>query len=475
MIKRYFATEDNTITNAFDDSLETRGTGSNMGESDILEVFSIYAQVSASTGLSSELSRVIIKFPMTDISADITAGTIDSNASFYLKMYNCPHSSTLPRQFDLEVQAVSASWEEGVGLDMDNYSDLTYDVVGSNWIRRTGSTSWGSQGGDVHASPIYNQSFDTGVEDLEIDVTTLVNQWHAGTKENDGFMVRLSSSLETQAKSYYTKKFFARSSEFFFKRPVLEARWDSSVRDDRGNFYASSSLASAADNLNTIYLYNYSRGRLANIPAIGTGDIYVNLYETLGEDPSTLVPNTPVTGGWVSTGIYSASVGVETSATTLRDVWYSGSTQYFTGSITVKQPSSQQYVSDANYVLSMPGLKTDYQYQQTHKLKLYARQKNWSPSIYNVASTVPASLIFESASYEIFRAIDGETIVPYGTGSSQHTRLSYDVSGNYFYLDTSILEPNYTYGIRYSIYNSDAGSYEEQPYTFKIRVVENEY
>ena len=475
MIKRYFADADNTISNAFDESLSTRATGSNMGQSDILEVFSIYAQVSSSSGLSSELSRVIVQFPMSTVSSDRNAGTVPSDASYFLKLYNAEHPFTLPRQYDLEVLAVSASWQEGLGLDMDNYTDLTYDVVGSNWIKRSGSTSWNSQGADTHASPLFNQNFEEGTENLEVDVTSLVNQWHAGTKENYGFMVRLSSSLESQAKSYYTKKFFSRSSEFFFKRPVLEARWDSSIRDDRANFYASSSLSPAEDNLNTLYLYNYSRGRLANIPAIGTGEIFVNLHETLGGDASVLAVNTPATGGYVSTGIYSCSVGVDTTATSMRDVWFSGSTQYFTGSIEVKRQEVEQYVTDSDYVLSMPGLKKEYQYEQTHKLRLYAREKKWSPSIFTTATTIPASLIFESASYEIFRAIDGETVVPYGTGSSQHTRLSYDVSGNYFYLDTSVLEPNYTYGIRYSIYNSNAASYEEQPYTFKIRVVKNEY
>ena len=46
MIRRYFATKDNTITNAFEENLTTRGTGSNMGASDILETFSIHAQAS---------------------------------------------------------------------------------------------------------------------------------------------------------------------------------------------------------------------------------------------------------------------------------------------------------------------------------------------------------------------------------------------------------------------------------------------
>ena len=42
-IKRYTAIYDNTITNAYQADLTTRGTGSNMGLADSLEVFSIYA------------------------------------------------------------------------------------------------------------------------------------------------------------------------------------------------------------------------------------------------------------------------------------------------------------------------------------------------------------------------------------------------------------------------------------------------
>ena len=58
-IKRYVATKDNTITNAYMFNLTTLATGSNMGASDILEVFSIYGQNSSSTdGYSSELARV---------------------------------------------------------------------------------------------------------------------------------------------------------------------------------------------------------------------------------------------------------------------------------------------------------------------------------------------------------------------------------------------------------------------------------
>jgi hypothetical protein len=384
MIKRFYATKDNTLTNAFQENLTTRATGSNMGASDILEVFSIYGQASST---SSELARTLIEF-------DPTYAGIPSNAKWYLNMFNAPHSQTIPSNFTLSVSAVSQSWEEGYGIDMDYYEDETKDRVGSNWINRTGddiaeitkftfssntasdygagaaanyiklyssstlinlwfndtsgdisgssgtwleieltgasasdhatafrntidassnfsanldgsvvyvtastagvatahvsvagtlsgltaevetsgsnSTKWVSQGGDFHNVSSSNKVLLTGLENLEVEVTDIVNEWRDSTWSNYGFGIALSSAHESEARSFYTKKFFGRDSEFFFQRPVLEARWDSARKDDRGYFYASSSLVSAADNLNTLYLYNRVRGRLRDFPVAPT-------------------------------------------------------------------------------------------------------------------------------------------------------------------------------------------------------------
>jgi len=275
-IKRYFADKDNTISNAFRSDLVTRGTGSNMGAADVLEVFSIYGQANSS---SVEKTRFLIEFPMAGIQSDRTAGTLPTsgNVEFYLRLFNAKHPFTLPSQYELNVVAVSASWQEGVGMDMEEYKDLTYDQLGSNWIRRSGSTSCTTQGGDYHASPVYSTSFPVGNEDLEVEVTSLVEEWLAGPasggKQNYGFGIKFPDALENGEISYYTKKFFGRGTGDFFRRPVLEARWDSSFKDDRGHFYTSSSLAPAADNLNTIYLYNFVRGKLKNIPDI---DKFIN-------------------------------------------------------------------------------------------------------------------------------------------------------------------------------------------------------
>ena len=109
-------------------------------------------------------------------------------------MFNAPHTQTVPSNFDLVVSAISQSWEEGYGLDMEFYQDLTKDGIGSNWVNAASGTTWTTQGGDYHASPTFTQNFSTGLEDLEIEVSELVEQWITGSsgggKNNYGFGIK---------------------------------------------------------------------------------------------------------------------------------------------------------------------------------------------------------------------------------------------------------------------------------------------
>jgi len=497
-IKRYFSDADNTITNAFEANLTTRGTDANMGASDILEVFSVYGQ--ASSG-STELERILIKFPISEITSDRSSGNLPSSGgvSFYLKMSNARHSQTVPRQFTLNISAVSRSWEEGFGLDMDEYSDIVYpNNEGSTWMSASQTEAWTRMGGDYHASPVYTDYFDKGIEDLEVDVTPLVEEWIAGTKDNYGFGVHLTGTQEAYYSgsagadsadgelnnlsgsqySFYTKKFFGRNSEFYYKRPYIEARWDSSIKDDRGRFYTSSSLLPAEDNVHRLYLYNVFGGNLKNIPGVGTGEIYLQFYSaSAGGAPL----GSPVTGGYVSTGIYSASNDIQghvlgTLPFTLYDRWFNDglTTCYHTGTFDVLPYNASSYNPNPKYVVNITNLKPSYTKDDQVRLRLYTRQKDWSPTIYTVANSNIETLIIESASYQIHRIVDDLLIVPYGTSSDNYTQMSYDVSGNYFDFDMGILQEGYSYGIKVAFY--DESSYVEQPYLWKFRVESlNEY
>ena len=113
-IKRYYATLDNTITNAYKTDMTPRGSSSNMGASDILEVFSLYGLQNSQ---SSELSRALIQFPIDQIQTDRSASTIpiSGNVDFYLRLFNAKHSQTLPKNYNLIIAADEKSWSERTG------------------------------------------------------------------------------------------------------------------------------------------------------------------------------------------------------------------------------------------------------------------------------------------------------------------------------------------------------------------------
>jgi hypothetical protein len=500
-IKKYKAEKDNTVTNAFGVDLSNRATGSNMGAADILEVFSIYGLQTTS---SAELSRVLIQFPVDDITTDRSDGKIPEPGSvnFYLRMFNARHSEQLPTNFTVNVLAISSSWQEGFGLDMESYKDKTKDnIEGSNWMYRNNDGNlWGTPGGEYHSSsyvsgstmPNYTFTFQEGHEDILLDVTDAVEEWIAENQPNYGFGVFLTSSFEAyqsnssgvnddevlhnpdgQQKSCYTKRFFSRSSEFFFKRPVIEARWDSRVTDDRGNFYSSASIAPAADNLNNLYLYNYIRGRLVDIPSTET--VSVKLYASVDDAPSGPALST-TTAAKVDTGIYKAQVSINTTSSVLHDVW-SGSVggEYKTGSFNVKSfADSCVFLSNdyTQFVTKITNLKARYSKEEKARFRVFTRPRNFSPTIYNVASTNIEGSIIPSASYEIIRMVDEKTVINNSTGSAtRHTYLSYDNSGSYFDLDMSLLEPGYMYGIKLAYHSSD--DWREQEEVFKFRVEDN--
>jgi len=606
-IKRYYATQDNTITNAYKANLTTRGVSGNMGQSDISEVFSIFAQASTD---SSELARILTQFNTSEIATDRTDGKIPASGSvsFILRMYDARHPQTTPKDFTLVASAVSQSWQEGLGLDMENYSDedesnwlyasdtkiaqvttasltantktnydskyislydtdknrynfwfsgsvaanapsldgteievdisagglttaadyattlqgivdaqsqfvatvdsadvgitnvtagaVTAPTTNADYIDLTTTTSgsnytqWITEGGDYYtdSSSSFSQSFDTGFENLEVDITTLVEQWVdsagniLGSKTNYGVGIHLTNALETASDSYFTKKFFARGSQYYFKRPVIEARWDSSKQDDRGNFFLSSSLVPSSDNLMKLYLYNVVRGQLTDIPAVGTDKMEVSLYSgstvptgskiglSLGGGTVT-AGDINTTASHVETGIYSCSFAYTSSGiTNIFDVWHSGGIEYHTGSsVDIKTFDSEDYSFDQSYVSKIANLRTNYSIGETARFRLFVRNKNWSPTIYTVASTTITTSIVDNVYYKITRANDGLTVVDFGTGSLNHTRLSYDASGSYFDFDMSMLEAAYAYEINF-VYLIN-GSYVEQPETFRFNVV----
>jgi hypothetical protein len=482
-IKKYFATKDNTITTAFRSNLVSRGTDANMGASDILEVFSIYGQAAATSG---ELARTIIGFSTNDILADRDAGKIpeSGSVSFFLNLYNAPHGQTVPRGMQLQIAPLTTPWQEGSGLDMDEYKDTVVPGdEGSTWFLANNAESWTTAGGDYSTgSYSYTDLLNRGTENVSINITELVEAWISGSVLNYGLIVKMVDTQEPydivsnpsgSRQSYYIKKFFGRNSEFFFKRPTIEAKWDSSIKDDRGRMYTESNLLPSSVNNNSLYLYNIHNGTYYDIPGLTTGSsaMTVKLYDESGNNITTTTPAL-IYGERVSRGVYKATFSYTTTASIVQDRWTDNvfSSSFHTGSFNVQERSSQTYSTYPNYVTAMTNLRPVYHTHETPRFRFYIRQKDWSPTIYTIANSVNDTLTIESSSYQIYRIIDDLSVIPYDTGSTKSTEMSFDVSGNYFDFDMSVLEPGYSYGIKLAYYSDSVQSYIEQPEIWKFRV-----
>lgn len=479
-IRRYKPEADTSITNAYKADLSTRATGSNTGESDVLEVFNIYAQASST---SSEQSRILIKFPHSGISSDRTAGVVPASGSvsFHLRLFNVAHGETLPTNFTLEASPVTTAWDEGHGLDMEEFSDMgvsgalsenAFGGTGASWNVASSGTEWTSAGGDYStatAALVTTATFEEGTEDALMDITDLVEAWIDGGTANHGIMVRLSGSFEGGTNSFYTKKFSARNSEYFFKRPVIEARWDSSERDDRNNFYAKSNLRSESDNQNVIAIKNYVDGTLKNISGI-TGAMTVKFY-TDSTKATEITPDSNTMDN-TATGVYRATVVLDTSATSVYAEWQDAAgtpVVYHTETIDVKTRSAA-ITKIPEYVTTIQNLKKVYSNDEMARFRLFIRSKDWSPTIYTVATKELKSEVVADAYFKIVRVVDDFTVVDYGSGTVPHTKLSYDENGPYFDFDMSMLETGWAYKVEF-MYKVN-GEMRQQPETFKFRVVE---
>ena len=343
--------------------------------------------------------------------------------------------------------------------------------------------------GGPFTSKVGEYNFENGYEDLILNVTEYVKDciWDSINSElidessvvNNGMIIKIET--ENVSKSYYTKKFFARSSEFFFKRPAIEARWNDSLKDSRGKFYAKKPYMS--NNLQTVYLYNSVGSNLVNLNIPDGYALYFSLYEDSAFTTPVLLDIPGNDANYVlaensQTGVYKATAAVDTAAESLYERWYLSTDgeadiiEVQSSEIFINQPTPVMTVKSDEYIFSITNLKPSYSRSEKPRFRLYSRLKDWSPTIYTVASKAIENKIVDNVYYQIFRATDEEVVVDYGIGTTQqnheHTMLSYDKDGNYFDFDMSLLQSGYMYGIKFATYTN--GEIVEYDKAFKFRV-----
>ena len=202
---------------------------------------------------------------------------------------------------------------------------------------------WNTTGSDV-GTLLGSANFSDGTEDLTVDITAAVTS----SSPNLKFVIKMPTSDENQ----YTKKFFARGSQFYFSRPTIELHHDDYVEEQGDEVYRYTNRLDSADNTNTLFFYNYSNGVLKDLPST---DVGIRFYE----DEEKTISMFSSSAGKISTGKYSASFS-ETTLTGSYDCIYGE--WYNTSSLVSYEDKTYEVLDrdntiDSDYVCNITNLK----------------------------------------------------------------------------------------------------------------------
>tara|TARA_R110002012_G_scaffold307886_3_gene513697 strand:+ start:2985 stop:4112 length:1128 start_codon:yes stop_codon:yes gene_type:complete len=185
-----------------DSTLYEVSSSMNSGLDEILEV----RKDVSDTGDSINVSRIVIKFDLTEVSKSIVDGRLGGAIpKFFLNLYDAKPTALATSQ-SLYAYPVSQSWTMGDGR---SYDDPIVEE-GCSWYYRNGETDgtlWGptysgsntvsSSGGAWISGSGYEGevNFTHKSTDFRMDVTDIVDKWLSGSISNYGFMVKRSGSV----------------------------------------------------------------------------------------------------------------------------------------------------------------------------------------------------------------------------------------------------------------------------------------
>jgi hypothetical protein len=452
---RVYSSKDTYITNQAIGGLAM--TGSNYGSSPVLEVFANTPGVGSDGNVSPnpvDLSRILLYFDTTQLSSSIVAGTIPSvGVQYVLNLFNLVTDKTLPSSFDLEVIPLTLGFDEGTGIDTVNAQDSGE----ANWVLASSVNPWSTAGGDYSRNyGVGTQHFDVGNENLSIDITTIVSNWLNGVIPNNGLLLKFTNAEESIG-GYFLKAFSSRESMYVDEIPFLEARWNDVQKDNRGNFLINQP--------NSLYLYNFVRGELANLPGIPT----VTIQDGFSASVVYSAPAALVSKGVYSASFMPTSAGISSSWV---DFWSSGSYCYMTGNFNITLLTGSQANSYDEFDVNIANLNRVYSTSECARLNVVVTDKNYVTHVGILSSAslnmTPQLDYMEKMYYTIVDDNTGETVVPYGTGSIPYTQTSYDANGNYFTLNMRSFVPGFVYRIKLLIAINKKTEEFDEDFLFKV-------
>ena len=261
--------------------------------------------------------------------------------------------------FDLIFFLIPKTWDAGKGFDysrsvfQEDFYDTKNELFGNrlvstdgcNWYKRRNGFIWKEPGvysNDTLSKEYDNfssengstiifarQRFDVGGENIDLDITDIVNKFVSGELENNGIGIAFTPELErlgedennllSQVENYVG--FFSPRTNTFFE-PFVETQYHNYIDDDRANFVMEKD--------NKLYLYCNLGGQLTNLDELPTVTVTDSNEEIVTDANGRVMEN--IVANQYSKGIYYIDLKISgrENDTMLFDTWsnikYNGST-----------------------------------------------------------------------------------------------------------------------------------------------------
>jgi len=483
------ASKDTYVTNKIINN-SFRATDANVGNAGTLDLFKLYDENQLGDSKNQiELSRLLIKFPVKEIQKMDTAGTIDINDSSFkceIKLHDVYGGQTVPSNFTAILFPLGQEFDEGTGFDVVSYSDvmssnyITASIAGGEAIKwnQPGALASGSLGAsniDVYVSGSLagpagtstvslspTQTFETGREDLLIDVTKIVSGTVSGQIPDYGFLIGLSGSFEKNKRSYFVKRFASRNVQIASLRPKMIVRFDDSQTDRHSDFIFN--VTSSA------YLRNYHYGESANIisGAAGTtltGENCMILKIESGSFKKTYNVSQALLGRHRQEGVYSASFAVSsfdtilyneaniTGSVTFNEVWSNSqeTVAYLSASLTIKKEdrSFGDLKNQNNLLVTVLNVNDEYRSGEIVNIRVFAENRDRNITFVRTPYE-KKSQIFAEMYYRVRDVNDGKILIDFDK-TLNSTRLSTDSNGMFFTFHTDSLPVGRMYSFDFLI------------------------
>ena len=505
MILHFTASKDTYITNKIVDS-SYRATDANVGYASTLDLFKLYdeSKISGETR-PIELSRLLIKFPLSEVSSSLKdkVSFDDSSLNIKLELFDVQGTHVAPENFKVVVYPLSMSFDEGIGTDLYSFNDLgranwvtaSYSSSANNVWNLTGARSSGSlnssdidviSSGSIAGGDIINltgeQIFSTGRENLSIDITTIASASMCSLLPNHGFLIAFSGSQEWDTETRFVKRFASRHTKNPYLRPRISVSYDDFLIDSSNMFEYNVT--------GSLYLRTYRGNTPFNILSGSsntqlTGSNCMKLIVSTGSFALTESVSQIIQTGYTRTGIYSASFAIDAFSTatvnggnTFQECvfasssisfdvgWYDNSQQvkFSSQTLKVKRSDALNNFSRRDIRISLVDLRTSYVSSYPARVRLFARDRNEVNEPVKRPISLP-SKAFEFAYYRIKDADNGKIVVPINKNA---TRISTDSQGMYFDLPVKLLPHGRAYTIDVLINDRGSETIHETKVRFRV-------